>query len=971
MSELNLASVKGYTTAQLVALPYKHNNMLAFDTTLGRMVYYIKTGDIWADMTGVTDFYALSNIHSTMAPTNGEFLHFDQSLNTGLGEWTKTKLFSDPALATSADCPIMLEMVGGFPIVKINPYYAFIKDAGDQTSADLFQGAYTLPAKVLKALETFICSDVMVKGMARIQKLEINEVVELIMTADTGHKIDSFQKIMVRGAELDTKLPTAKAVMDYVEANGNIKPWVLSTAYKAGDVKRYNGKLYVKKIDGNSGATFTIGLWDKLSHDTLQEAYDNEVLANRALLNVVDDGTNGGLFVRGGAITGNVSIFKVAGGGSTLFKVAEDNIYCLATNFQTNNLIFSGDTGTAVTKIDKVIPAVPLNTSFPTTKLVVENMHNILDYNDVATTYVKDQQVVQDGAIYRLIGPTSLTTSSAGFSSSLWLKLGGSGGLPNFVALKSYKQFDSIALNNTAYRATVDFVAGATFLDSDWERINGASSIGDFVGTHLFYANDVIFHIGKIFRAKVKFTSGATFLITDWETIAVANPFEEIQPSTFYKAGTSTFVTEIRHVFDSDFTTLSTLDVSLDVDIPWSSMHEANKGTMQVSGSKLVEKFELTSNMTAAGNVKVFSVIAGKKYFIKGQAYIQNVTSGEYGFIRTYNESVLVGSSSLDVDSNATVALTHDTFEFTATSSTIEVTYGLSGTVTLNAGSVGSRYTWFEIYEVTSIVGTILREEEFENEHSAFVSVTGTSADTWLVPSNSSPGVFPITFAGLGLTEIPDISLDVDAPNGNIVISYGFLTTTSVTVYTSVATSGGLSSLPFHIKIKKRGADKNLFKNAVVILPSIKIAYLKDKKGNTAPSGTFSSGAYRTRDLNNLTGDSSFVTLSSNQFTLEAGTYDIEGSAPASGSGGAIKSHKVKIRNISDSSDALIGTAENHNILTGSGQTRSFIFGQIVITSSKTFEVQHRCSASGAFGIGAGFGDSEVYAQIKITKIKK
>ena len=50
--------------------------------------------------------------------------------------------------------------------------------------------------------------------------------------------------------------------------------------------------------------------------------------------------------------------------------------------------------------------------------------------------------------------------------------------------------------------------------------------------------------------------------------------------------------------------------------------------------------------------------------------------------------------------------------------------------------------------------------------------------------------------------------------------------------------------------------------------------------------GTFTSGAFRTRDSNTEVADpDNIVSISSNQFTLGAGNYLIEASAPAYKSG--------------------------------------------------------------------------------------
>lgn len=149
--------------------------------------------------------------------------------------------------------------------------------------------------------------------------------------------------------------------------------------------------------------------------------------------------------------------------------------------------------------------------------------------------------------------------------------------------------------------------------------------------------------------------------------------------------------------------------------------------------------------------------------------------------------------------------------------------------------------------------------------------------------------------------------------------------------------------------------------------PVNKVAYIKDVKASGTDGGTSTLGSYQTRTLNTVEGDTEIVSLSSNQFTLGAGKYEIEAYVP----GASLQYHKAKLRNITDSSDALIGTSEYADP-TYLGYNSSKIIGEIDISASKTFEVQHRSSATiSTFGFGRAttFGDSEVYTVVKITKL--
>ena len=60
------------------------------------------------------------------------------------------------------------------------------------------------------------------------------------------------------------------------------------------------------------------------------------------------------------------------------------------------------------------------------------------------------------------------------------------------------------------------------------------------------------------------------------------------------------------------------------------------------------------------------------------------------------------------------------------------------------------------------------------------------------------------------------------------------------------------------------------------------VAIIADVKAYNADGGTFTQNVWQTRDLNTELDDPlNIVTIASNQFTLQAGTYLVEWSAPA------------------------------------------------------------------------------------------
>jgi hypothetical protein len=159
---------------------------------------------------------------------------------------------------------------------------------------------------------------------------------------------------------------------------------------------------------------------------------------------------------------------------------------------------------------------------------------------------------------------------------------------------------------------------------------------------------------------------------------------------------------------------------------------------------------------------------------------------------------------------------------------------------------------------------------------------------------------------------------------------------------------------------------------ALVGVPQVipRFAYISDVKAANTDGGTLTLGAWRTRTLNTLSDDTGVVTsLSSNQFTLPAGTYDLYATAPAF----RVDGHKAKLRNITDSTDTLIGSSVFSGSVANYAVSNSIVAGAFTITSSKVFEIQHysqATQASNGFGAANNVGVSEVYTQVKIQKIK-
>jgi hypothetical protein len=148
---------------------------------------------------------------------------------------------------------------------------------------------------------------------------------------------------------------------------------------------------------------------------------------------------------------------------------------------------------------------------------------------------------------------------------------------------------------------------------------------------------------------------------------------------------------------------------------------------------------------------------------------------------------------------------------------------------------------------------------------------------------------------------------------------------------------------------------------------SSKIAYIKDVRPSGTSGGTCTSGAWQTRTLNTVEGDSTIVALAGNSFTLQPGTYHISGNAPAF----VTSQHQAKIVDAGAGTDAIVGsTGFSHN--TSPSITQSLIAGVLTLSAPRSFSLLHRCASTHAigFGLAAGFGSNETYSQLRITKVE-
>lgn len=154
------------------------------------------------------------------------------------------------------------------------------------------------------------------------------------------------------------------------------------------------------------------------------------------------------------------------------------------------------------------------------------------------------------------------------------------------------------------------------------------------------------------------------------------------------------------------------------------------------------------------------------------------------------------------------------------------------------------------------------------------------------------------------------------------------------------------------------------------LLVAAPLIILQDQKATTVAGGTFTAGADQTRVLNTKVVDTGgYCSLSSNQFTLQPGTYEIEAIAPAL----AVGLNQAWLFNVTDSAVVLVGTSV-FSANAANGFSESKILGRFTLAAAKALSIQHRCAttvATSGFGQACSFAtpNLEVYTTVVLRKV--
>jgi len=145
---------------------------------------------------------------------------------------------------------------------------------------------------------------------------------------------------------------------------------------------------------------------------------------------------------------------------------------------------------------------------------------------------------------------------------------------------------------------------------------------------------------------------------------------------------------------------------------------------------------------------------------------------------------------------------------------------------------------------------------------------------------------------------------------------------------------------------------------------------IRDEKTANYNGGTFTAGAWRTRDLTTVkTNEITGASLGSNQITLPAGDYWAVANAPAH----AVNKHRLRLYDTTNSAIKVIGSS-NFEGAAVNATTHAFLAGRFTLSGQAVLELQHygqTTKSSNGYGNmdGGDFGSVEVFAHINIWKV--
>ncbi|RWM66906.1 MAG: hypothetical protein EOR82_28210 [Mesorhizobium sp.] len=302
------------------------------------------------------------------------------------------------------------------------------------------------------------------------------------------------------------------------------------------------------------------------------------------------------------------------------------------------------------------------------------------------------------------------------------------------------------------------------------------------------------------------------------------------------------------------------------------------------------------------------------------------------------------------------------------------------GTMVIVAGgTVGSGLWQITTADPISVGTTNIAFQLVNPDSSTFVTLAGTQTltnKTLTSPTINTPALNnPTLILKQSATPTPTAEGDLqwDTDDNVLVAGDGAATKIFAPLPASVAAGDVFYATGAKVvaRLAKGTAGQTLRMNSGATAPEwVSItgapdAVLEDQKASATEGGTFTSGAWRTRDLNTEVRDpSSLVSIAANEFTPTVAGW-VDWSAPASNVG----QHKTRLFNVTDATVAGVGSSEQS---AGSADTATRSVGGAPVVAGKAYRIEHQCSSTAAtlgFGRASGFATTiEVYTRVQFWR---
>jgi hypothetical protein len=148
---------------------------------------------------------------------------------------------------------------------------------------------------------------------------------------------------------------------------------------------------------------------------------------------------------------------------------------------------------------------------------------------------------------------------------------------------------------------------------------------------------------------------------------------------------------------------------------------------------------------------------------------------------------------------------------------------------------------------------------------------------------------------------------------------------------------------------------------------SYSVAMVYDSLGAGTAGGSIAAGSWVTRPLNTELDPSGIVSIAANQFTLAAGTYEVQAHCQIF----AGDAHQARLYNVTDSTTQALGTTEFASSSSPFGESSSEVSTVFTIAGTKAFRLEHRVTTNGQFGKApaSSFGVNTIYTLATIRKL--